>query len=274
MNDLTVFENKEFGQVRSTCIDGDPWFVGKDVAEALGYSNPQKAIRDHVDDEDRTVNESFTVNGTMAVLINESGLYSLILSSKLPGAKKFKRWVTSEVLPALRNTGRYTMQRWRGNKQLSVDDNHITATFTIPLGGEDRLSYARELLEQAGVDASLLHTKPEPPKPPVDALHQNICVGFWTVTDAAKYVGMPYRCAMDFLLDKGFIRRGRRGTRSILLPTEMGEEQHFVTRFRRMTCNAERAGYREKQTYLTQYGVLYLLRFKGDILAEYRKVLH
>lgn len=73
-------------------INDKPWFVGKDVAQVLGYSNPQKAIRDHVDEEDRAVNESFTVNGTMVSLINESGLYSLILSSKLPGAKKFKRW--------------------------------------------------------------------------------------------------------------------------------------------------------------------------------------
>ncbi len=82
--------------------------MGKDVALILGYTNPQKALRDHVDEEDRTVNESFTVNGTAATLINESGLYSLILSSKLPSAKKFKRWVTSEVLPEIRKTGAYS----------------------------------------------------------------------------------------------------------------------------------------------------------------------
>ena len=82
-----------------------PWLIGRDVAAALGYANPPKAIRDHVDLEDKTVNESFTVNGTEAILINESGLYSLILSSKLPSAKKFKRWVTSEVLPSIRKRG-------------------------------------------------------------------------------------------------------------------------------------------------------------------------
>lgn len=107
MNNLKVFENKEFGSIRTVQIDNEPYFVGKDVAEILGYSNPQKAIRDHIDDEDKTLNESFTVNGTMAVLINESGLYSLILSSKLPTAKKFKRWVTAEVLPSIRQTGTY-----------------------------------------------------------------------------------------------------------------------------------------------------------------------
>ena len=107
MNNIQVFKNSEFGTVRTVEVDREPFFVGKDVAEILGYSNPQKAIRDHVDEEDKTLNESFTVNGTMAVLINESGLYSLVLSSKLPTAKRFKRWVTSEVLPAIRKTGGY-----------------------------------------------------------------------------------------------------------------------------------------------------------------------
>lgn len=107
MNEIKVFNHSEFGTLRGVEIDGESWLVGKDVAERLGYSNPQKAIRDHVDDEDKTVNESFTVNGTMGVLINESGLYSLVLGSKLPNAKKFKRWVTSEVLPAIRKHGGY-----------------------------------------------------------------------------------------------------------------------------------------------------------------------
>lgn len=107
MNDIKIFENPEFGSVRTLEVNGEPYFVGKDVAEILGYSNPQKAIRDHIDDEDKTLNESFTVNGTMAVLINESGLYSLILSSKLPKAKEFKHWVTSEVLPSIRKHGAY-----------------------------------------------------------------------------------------------------------------------------------------------------------------------
>ena len=106
MNDLTIFENTEFGSIRAVEINSEPWFVGKDVALALGYTNPQKAVRDHVDEEDRMVNESFTVNGTQGVLINESGLYSLVLSSKLPSAKKFKRWVTSEVIPQTRRLHR------------------------------------------------------------------------------------------------------------------------------------------------------------------------
>lgn len=108
MDELQIFENPEFGTIRSVEIDGEPWLVGKDVAEALGYQNPSKALADHVDDEDKLNNESLVSLGQRGGwLINESGLYSLILSSKLPGAKKFKRWVTGEVLPAIRRTGGY-----------------------------------------------------------------------------------------------------------------------------------------------------------------------
>lgn len=107
-----VFDNEEFGQIRTfTGDDGTPWFVGKDVASALGYTNPQKAIRDHVDEEDRTVNDSFTVNGTAVTLVNESGIYALILTSKLPKAKEFKHWITSDVLPAIRRDGGYMAAR-------------------------------------------------------------------------------------------------------------------------------------------------------------------
>lgn len=109
MNELQIFDNPEFGEIRVIEIDGEPWIVGKDVAKILGYSNPQKAIRDHVDNEDKTVNESFSVNGTQVILINESGLYSLVMSSKLQNAKKFRRWVTHEVLPSIRKTGSYTL---------------------------------------------------------------------------------------------------------------------------------------------------------------------
>ena len=111
MNDLTVFENEEFGSVRTLSMDGDPWFVGKDVATALGYAKPTDAVRKHVDSEDRGVSKTETPSGEQeVVIINESGLYSLILSSKLPKAKAFKRWVTSEVLPTLRKTGSYSVK--------------------------------------------------------------------------------------------------------------------------------------------------------------------
>ena len=119
-NEIKIWENSKFGTVRTVEIDGEPWLVGKDVAETLGYSNPQKAIRDHVDEEDRTVNESFTVNGTMATLINDSGLYALVLRSKLPWAKKFQHWVTSEVLPSIRKHGLYAIDDLIKNPELGM----------------------------------------------------------------------------------------------------------------------------------------------------------
>lgn len=108
MNDLKIFENKEFGEIRTVVKDGEPWFVGKDVAEILGHSNPQRALRDYIDDDDKGVTKIVTPGGTQTMaIINESGLYSLILSSKLQNAKKFKKWVTSEVLPSIRKNGGY-----------------------------------------------------------------------------------------------------------------------------------------------------------------------
>ena len=105
---LQTFQNLEFGEIRSMTIDGEPYFVGKDVAAALGYERPDNAIRKHVDDEDKLTHQiSASGQNRTMYIINESGMYSLILSSKLEGAKRFKRWVTSEVLPSIRKTGAF-----------------------------------------------------------------------------------------------------------------------------------------------------------------------
>lgn len=121
MNEIKIFENQEFGKVRALEIDGKPYFLGKDVADALGYTNPQKAIRDHVDIEDK-LSERFVLSGQNreATVISESGLYSLVLSSKLESAKRFKRWVTSEVLPSIRQTGGYQMTMPQGKELLAL----------------------------------------------------------------------------------------------------------------------------------------------------------
>lgn len=108
MNEMMIFNNPEFGSVRTVCIDGEPWLVGKDVAEILDYSNPRKALIDHVDADDKGVTKCDTLGGAQNLtVINESGFYSLVLSSKMPNAKKFKHWVTAEVLPTIRKTGGY-----------------------------------------------------------------------------------------------------------------------------------------------------------------------
>lgn len=108
LTNFTAFSNPEFGEIRTAEIDGEPWFVGKDVADALGYQNTSKALQDHVDEEDKLNNESLSSLGQRGGwLITESGVYALVFSSKLPTAKKFKHWVTSEVLPSIRKHGAY-----------------------------------------------------------------------------------------------------------------------------------------------------------------------
>lgn len=121
MNELQFFTNPEFGKIRTLELGGEPWFVGKDVAQALGYSNPRKALADHVDDEDKGVTKRDTLGGAQEMtIINESGLYSLVLSSKLSTAKAFKRWITSEVIPAIRKTGGYQIPQGKELLALAV----------------------------------------------------------------------------------------------------------------------------------------------------------
>ena len=124
--EITEYENAEFGRVRVVSVDGEPWFVGKDVAQALGYIDHKNALKWHVDAEDKQ-GWQITTHGSKATIINESGLYSLILSSKMQGAKRFKRWVTSEVLPSIRRHGYYRLQvqdrtpRWCATRQCTKD---------------------------------------------------------------------------------------------------------------------------------------------------------
>ena len=121
MNDIQIFKNTEFGEIRTITISDEPWFVGKDVAEVLGYSNTRDALNKRVDDEDKGVANCDTLGGTQEMtIINESGLYSLILSSKLPKAKEFKRWVTSEVLPAIRRHGVYAVDEVLNNPDMLI----------------------------------------------------------------------------------------------------------------------------------------------------------
>ncbi len=122
MNELKIFENAEFGSIRTVEIDNEPYFVGKDIAEVLGYSKPRNAIASHVDEEDK---KDAPIQGDLGgkqsmTVINESGLYSLILSSKLPSAKRFKHWVTSEVLPTIRKHGMYATDELLANPDFAI----------------------------------------------------------------------------------------------------------------------------------------------------------
>lgn len=148
MNELQVFSNPDFGSVRSLTIDGDPWFVGKDIAVALGYEKPTDAVRKHIDDEDRGISKMETPSGMQdTTIINESGMYSLILSSKLPSAKRFKRWITSEVLPQIRRTGSYGT----GNQRELTPDDYLRAAQIISTCKNERLPYVLSLIQKSGI---------------------------------------------------------------------------------------------------------------------------
>ena len=166
-NSIQVFRNEMFGEIRTLTNEKcEVFFIGKDVAQALGYNNPLKAIRDHVDEEDKGVNVSFTPGGKQkTILINESGLYSLILSSKLEQAKAFKRWVTSEVLPQIGRTGGYipttnprTGEPLSQEEMIRVADSIMAKTIArLNLPADDCLS-ASEVAKLAGVNVKDLNS--------------------------------------------------------------------------------------------------------------------
>ena len=150
--EVTVFKNvvhPEFGELRTVKIDGEPWFVGKDVATALGYSNTRDALSRHVDNEDKTsvvIPDSGSNYKSKTTLINESGLYSLILSSKLPSAKDFKRWVTSEVLPSIRKNGAYIRNQENMTPEQLVAAGLIAAQKIIEEREKERLDHSTQPL--------------------------------------------------------------------------------------------------------------------------------
>ena len=180
MNELQLFSDPKFGTVRTVLIDGEPWMVGVDVAKALGYDTPRKALSDHVDKEDKMGAQNGTPSVTDSLgriqhptWINESGLYSLILSckfkddKKIKEARRFKRWVTSEVLPTLRKTGRYTTEIAEPEQRAITTDDYLTAARILAGCRNERMPYVVKLLRQAGIDVELQprDAKPNPQEP-------------------------------------------------------------------------------------------------------------
>ena len=162
MEQLQVFQNGLFKEVRATLIDGDPWFVGTDVARELSYRNPAEAVNDHVDKEDTKQSEY----GRRIIFINESGVYSLIFSSKQKRAKEFKRWVTHEVLPTLRRTGQYST-----NKNVLSGDQAIELAKILSTVSPRNLPYVLSALNQAGYQ---FENAPALPLPEADPPEQKI----------------------------------------------------------------------------------------------------
>ena len=208
MNGLMIFNNPEFGELRSVEIDGEVWFVGKDVAQALGYSNHNKALLDHVDKEDKRQEDGVTIRDPMGrerhpTIINESGLYSLVLSSKLPGARKFRRWVTAEVLPSIRRSGGYI----HGQTEMSPEELMASA-----------LIVAKKTIEQQKLRLSVLTVENQVMQPKADyfdaLVDRNLLTNF---RETAKQMNIPPKKFVDFLLEKKYIYRDKKGK---LLPYE------------------------------------------------------
>lgn len=199
MNNLQIFNNPEFGPVRAVEHDGEPWFVGKDVANALGYSNTRDALDRHVDDDDKNsvVNPDGKRGNPNVTIINESGLYSLILSSKLPAAKKFKRWVTAEVLPALRRNGGYI------NGQATMSDAEIMAKALVV--AQNTIAQRDKRISELTVTTQIMQPKADYFDELVD---RNLLTNF---RETAKQLGIRERVFIAFLMDRKYIYRDKRG---------------------------------------------------------------
>lgn len=202
MSNIQIFNNPEFGEIRTIDRDGEPWFLGKDVADALKYSNTPKAIRDHVDPEDR-LTERIVLSGQNreVAIINESGLYSLVLSSKLPTAKKFKRWVTSEVIPSIRKHGAYMTPDKLEEVLLSPD---TLIQLARNLKSEQEARRAAEAKIEADHPKVLFADA-------VSASKQSILVGELAKLLKQNGVDIGQQRLFDWLRSKGYLIR-RKGT--------------------------------------------------------------
>lgn len=216
MTDLQIFNNEEFGQVRTIIKDDNVWFIGKDVAEALGYSNTSKAIITHIDKEDKqflmldianSQNGNVPIGKTKTAIINESGLYSLVFSSKLPTAKEFKRWVTSEVLPSIRQHGLY------------LTDNKAQELITDPTAFLAKaVLVAQEQLAKISAENKVMKPKAEY----FDALVERETLT--NFRDTAKELGIKQNKFINWLLDNNYVYRDNKNQ----LKPHAGYEDYFT----------------------------------------------
>ena len=206
MEELQLFNNPEFGNIRALEIEGEPYFVGKDIAEALGYAKPENALAAHVDDEDKTttlIQGTGSNYKTNATVINESGVYALVFSSKLPKAKEFKHWVTSEVLPTIRKHGAY-MTPETLEKALLNPDGMIKVL--------QALKNEQEKNKELECRNSALTVQNETYRPKAEYFDQLVDRKLLTnFTDTAKELGVKRNTLLTFLLDHKYIYRDKHG---------------------------------------------------------------
>ena len=234
MNELKVFENPTFGQVRTVEIDGEPWFVGKDVAEALGYRDTSDALKKHVDADDK-LTRRFADSGQARemYIINESGLYSLILSSKLPGAKEFKRWITHDVIPMIRKTGGYI----KGQETMTPDELMAKALMVA----QQTLADREARISQLTVDKAIM-------QPKADYFDELVERGLLTnFRETAKQLGIPPKKFVNWLIEHKYLYRDKKGK---LLAYENKNNGLFELK----ECVNERTQWAGVQTLVTPKG--------------------
>lgn len=202
MSEIQIFNHPSFGDIRTVSIDNEPWFVGKDVAQVLGYSDTKSALADHVDREDRQIIQkgqiaTLDIPNRGMTIINESGLYSLILSSKLPNAKEFKRWVTSEVLPSIRKHGGYIA----GQQELSPEELMARALVVA----QNTLAERDRRISELTVSNQIMQPKADYFD---ELVERNTLTNF---RETAKELGVPPKKFVDFLLDHKYIYRDKKG---------------------------------------------------------------
>ena len=238
MNELKVFENPAFGQVRTIEIDNEPWFVGKDVAVALGYTNTAKAVRDHVDEEDK-LTERIVLSGQNreVIFINESGLYSLILSSKLPTAKDFKRWITKEVIPSIRKTGGYQMPTTPEQRIAAalIDAQRILAEY------EEKNQVLAMENSALAVDKAIMQPKADYFD---ELVERNLLTNF---RETANQLHVGQNELISFLLSHKYLYRDKKGK---LMPYAGKNDGLFEVK----ECINEKTGWSGTQTLVTPKG--------------------
>lgn len=234
MNELKAFNNPDFGTIRTMELNDEPWFVGRDVAEVLGYSNPNDALKKRVDAEDKGVAKCDTLGGAQDLtIINESGLYSLILSSKLPTAKKFKRWITHDVIPSIRKTGGYIA----GQETMTTEELMAKALMVA----RKTLARREAELSQTKVENAILQPKADYFD---ELVERNTLTNF---RETAKQLGVKQKSLITFLLDRKFIYRDKRGK---LLPTAGKSDGLFEVK----ECYNDKTQWAGTQTLVTPKG--------------------
>ena len=255
MNELEIFNNPEFGQIRATEINGEPYFVGKDIAEALGYAKPENALAAHVDGEDKTttlIQGTGSNYKTNATVINESGVYSLVFGSQLPKAKEFKHWVTSEVLPTIRKHGAYATPATI-ESIIADPDNGIKLLTALKEEQEKRKALQTQIAEQK---PKVIFAEA------VSASKTSILIGDLAKILKQNGIDIGQKRLFAWLRDNGYLIKGGSSKN---MPTQRAMEMGLFVVKEGSYVNGEGVNVTTKTTKLTGKGQIYFInKFKGE----------